>query len=133
MIIIAAALNLTNVEDAFSKTTNIIVSLIVFVVMSLSAAGLILADKKSRFSGQGAAAYFGSPLYFAEALIPSAVLLILGFINGSGEIIRASLAGIALGVIPFVCTTPIKRISDFYEITGLIFGIIAALIVFVAA
>lgn len=133
MVMIAAALILTNVEEAFGKTSNLIVALIVFVVMSLSAVGLILADKKSRFSGQGPAAYFGSPLYFAEALIPPAVLFILGLINGNGEIIRASLAGGAIGVIPFLCTTPIKRISDFYEITGLIFGIIAALIVFVAA
>ena len=133
MVIIAAALLLTNVEDAFGKTSNIIVALIVLVVMSLSAVGLILADKKSRFSGQGPAAYFGSPLYFFEALIPPAVLFILGLINGNGEIIRASLAGGALGIIPFLCTTPIKRISDFYEITGLVFGIIAALIVFVAA
>jgi hypothetical protein len=34
--------------------------------------------------------------------------------------------------VPFGCVIPIKRISDFYEITGLIFGIAAALIVLVA-
>ena len=48
------------------------------------------------------------------------------------EIVMASLSGIALGIVPFGCVIPIKRISDFYEITGLIFGIAAALIVLVA-
>ena len=93
---------------------------------------LILADKKSRFSGQGASAYFGSPIYFIEALLPPVVLLIMGLIHGNAEIIKASSAGIALGIIPFGCIMPIKRISDFYEITGMIFGIAAALIVLIA-
>ena len=113
--------------------SGLIVALIIFVVMSISAVALVLADKKSRFSGQGPAAYFASPMYFIEALIPSSVILILGIINGNSEIIRASLAGIATGVLPFVCAVPIKRISDYYEITGLVFGGIAAIIIFVFA
>ena len=133
MVIAAVCLNLTNVETSLDNTTNLIISLIVFVIMSLSAVALILADKKSRFSGQGAAAYFASPMYFVEALVPSAVLLVLGIINENPELVRVSLAGCALGTVPFLCTVPIKRISDYYEITGLIFGIISAMIVFVAA
>ena len=132
MILVAAALNLTNVENTLKEDANPVAALIVFVVMSLSAVSLILADKKSRFSGQGASAYFGSPAYFLEALFPSAVLLILSLIQENTELMRMSLAGLALGIIPFVCVTPIKRISDFYEITGLIFGIAAALIVLIA-
>jgi len=133
MIIVAASLNLTNVESRLTDVSRLIVALIIFVVMSISAVALVLADKKSRFSGQGPAAYFASPMYFIEALIPSSVILILGLINGNSEIIRASLAGIATGVLPFVCAVPIKRISDYYEITGLVFGGIAAIIIFVFA
>ena len=71
-------------------------------------------------------------MYFIEALLPSVVLLILGVIHGTEDLIRVSLAGVALGIIPFGCVIPIKRISDFYEITGLIFGLAAALIVLIA-
>ena len=131
MIILAVSLNLTDVESKSGDTTRLIVALLVFVIMSISAVALVLADKKSRFSGQGAAAYFASPMYFLEALIPPVVLLILGLINWNLEIIRASAAGIALGTLPFICTIPIKRISDYYEITGLVFGLTSALIIFV--
>ena len=132
MILAAASLNLTNVENILKNDSNPVAALIVFVIMSISAVALILADKKSRFSGQGASAYFGSPIYFIEALLPAAVLLVMGLIHENGELIKASSAGIALGIIPFGCVIPIKRISDFYEITGLIFGLAAALIVLIA-
>ena len=46
---------------------------------------------------------------------------------------RELMAGVALGILPFCCVMPIKRISDFYEITGLIFGLSAAFIVLAAA
>ena len=133
MTVTAILLNYTNIEDAFADSKNLIAALLVFVVMSFSAVGLVLADKKSRFSGQGPAAYFGSPVYYFEALLPSTVLLILGLINGNDAIIRASFAGGVIGILPFVCTTPIKRISDFYEISGMVFGLVAALVVFVGA
>ena len=133
MVIVAVALNLTNVEKSFKNTENLVAALLVFVVMSISAVGLILADKKSRFSGQGPAAYFASPMYFAEALLPPLVVLILSLINRNTDLVWSSLTGIALGTLPFLCASPIRRISDFYEITGLFFGIVAALIVFVGA
>ena len=132
MIIAGTALNITNVESVIKDNPNLIITLIVLVFMSISALALILADKKSRASGQGAAAYFASPAYFVEALFPPLVMLIFGAIHGSSEIVSASVTGCALGVLPFLCAVPIKRISDYYEITGLIFGIVAALIVFVA-
>lgn len=132
LIIAGSTLNLTNVERTLKKDADPVAAIIVFVVMSLSAVALIFADKKSRFSGMGPTAYFGSPIYFVEALIPSVVLFILGLIQGNGELMKASFAGILIGVLPFGCVTPIKRISDFYEVTGLIFGIVAALIVLVA-
>ena len=133
MIMVAVTLNLTNVEKVFSNNLNLIIALIVFIVMSLSAVGLIFADKKSRFSGQGSTAYFASPMYFFEALIPPVVLLILGIINGDFHLVLSSFAGCALGTIPFLCATPIKRVSDYYEISGLVFGLVSALIVFVGA
>lgn len=132
MILAGAALNLTNIEKALKDDINPIAALIVFVIMSLSAVALIFADKKSRFSGMGPSAYFGSVMYFIEALIPPVVMLVMGLIQKNEEIVMASLSGIALGIVPFGCVIPIKRISDFYEITGLIFGIAAALIVLVA-
>ncbi len=133
MVIVAASLNLTNVEKSFKDTGNLVAALAVFVVMSLAAVGLILADKKSRFSGQGPTAYFASPMYFFEALLPPLVILIIALINRATDLVWASLTGLALGTLPFICATPIKRISDFYEITGLVFGLVAALIVFVGA
>ncbi|MBR2597438.1 MAG: hypothetical protein IKE09_02685 [Clostridiales bacterium] len=132
MILAGAALNLTNIEKALKDDINPIAALIVFVIMSLSAVALIFADKKSRFSGMGPSAYFGSVMCFIEALIPPVVMLVMGLIQKNEEIVMASLSGIALGIVPFGCVIPIKRISDFYEITGLIFGIAAALIVLVA-
>lgn len=132
MIIIASVLDLTNIERTLKTKADPVAALLVFVIMSLSAVALIYADKKSRFSGQGPTAYFGSPVYFAEVLIPSATLMTLGLIQGNTDLVKASFSGILIGVIPFLCVTPIKRISDFYEITGLIFGIVAALIVLVA-
>ena len=72
-------------------------------------------------------------MYFIEALIPSVVLLVLGIIQGNSDVITASWGGVALGTLPFLCVVPIKRISDYYEITGLIFGLVGALIVFAAA
>ncbi len=132
MILVALGLNLTNVGNKIKESSNWIAALLVFVIMSLSAVALILADKKSRISGQGPAAYFGSPLYFLEALLPSAVLLVLGAINSDSGLIISSLAGLGIGILPFACVTPIKRISDFYEIEGFIFGIISALILLIA-
>ncbi|MBQ1246503.1 MAG: hypothetical protein IIX95_00535, partial [Clostridiales bacterium] len=132
MILAGAALNLTNVEITLKDDINPIAALIVFVLMSLSAVALIFADKKSRFSGQGPSAYFGSPMYFVEVLIPPVVMLIMGLIQKNEEIVRASLAGVILGIVPFGCVIPIKRVSDFYEITGLLFGIAAGLIVLIA-
>ena len=133
IIIISITLILTNVEKTFTNTTNLIIALVVFIVMSISAVGLIFADKKSRFSGQGSTAYFASPMYFFEALMPPVVLLVLGLINDDFGLIASSLGGCALGILPFVCATPIKRISDYYEISGLVFGLVAALIVFAGA
>lgn len=133
LILVGIGLNVTNVVTSVKDVPNMVATLLAFIVMSLSAVSLILADKKSRFSGQGAAAYFGSPMYFFEALLPSAVLLILGLIHGNNEIVSASVSGLALGTLPFICVIPIKRISDYYEITGLIFGLVASLIVFVSA
>ena len=132
MVISGTALNVTNVESALKDNPNLIITLVVFVIMSISAVALILADKKSRISGQGAAAYFASPAYYIEALFPPLVLLILSAIQGNTEIMKASFSGCALGILPFLCAVPIKRISDYYEITGLVFGIVAALIVFTA-
>ena len=132
MIIFGAALNFTNVEKSFSDSTNWISVLIVFVVMSMSAVALILSDKKSRAAGYGATAFFASPAYFVEAFVPSLALLIVSAIQGNGELVWASAAGIVLTVLPCICAIPIKRISDYYEVSSLIFGIVAGVVLFVA-
>ena len=129
MVITGTALNVTNIEKAFSNSTN---SLIVFIVMSLSAVALILSDKKSKASGQGRTAYFASPAYFIESLVPSAVLLVIGMMQGNKELAVYSAVGVGISVLPCVCAIPIKRISDYYEVSGLVFGIIAGIIVFLA-
>jgi hypothetical protein len=132
MVITGTALNVTNIEKAFSNSTNWVNALIVFIVMSLSAVALILSDKKSKASGQGRTAYFASPAYFIESLVPSAVLLVIGMMQGNKELAVYSAVGIGISVLPCVCAIPIKRISDYYEVSGLVFGIIAGIIVFLA-
>jgi len=132
MVITGTALNVTNIEKAFSNSTNWVNALIVFIVMSLSAVALILSDKKSKASGQGRTAYFASPAYFIESLVPSAVLLVIGMMQGNKELAVYSAVGVGISVLPCVCAIPIKRISDYYEVSGLVFGIIAGIIVFLA-
>jgi len=132
MVIAGTVLNITNVEKAFANSANWINALIVFVVMSLSAVALILADKKSKASGQGRTAYFASPAYFIESLVPSLVLAVVGTIEGNPELFKYSLVGFGISALPCVCAIPIKRISDYYEVSGLVFGIIAGIVVFLA-
>lgn len=132
MIVFGTALNLMNVEKKFGTTDNIIEALIVFVVMSLSAVALILSDKKSRAARLGRTAFFASPAYFIEVLIPPVVLLIMGIIQSNPELITSSIVGITLTVLPLVCALPLKRLSDYYELTGLVFGIVAGVIMFIA-
>lgn len=132
MVVAGTFLNITNVEKAFADSANWVNALIVFVVMSLSAVALILADKKSKASGQGRTAYFASPAYFIESLVPSVALAVIGIIEGNPELVKYSLVGFGLSVLPCVCAIPIKRISDYYEVSGLVFGIIAGIVVFLA-
>ena len=132
MVIVGTSLNLTNIEKAFKDSANWVNALIVFIVMSLSAVALILSDKKSKASGQGRTAYFASPAYFIESLVPSAVLLAIGLMQGNKELAVYSAVGVGISVLPCVCAIPIKRISDYYEVSGLVFGIIAGIVVFLA-
>ena len=99
--------------------------------MSLSAVALILSDKKSRASGQGRSAYFASPIYFIEVLFPSAALLVFAVLRGNGVLMDSAVTGLGLSILPVVCAIPIKRVSDYYEVSGLVFGVIASLIVFI--
>lgn len=132
MVITGTALNVTNIEKAFTNSTNWVNALVVFIVMSLSAVALILSDKKSKASGQGRTAYFASPAYFIESLVPSTVLLVISLMQGNKELALYSMVGLGLSVLPCVCAIPIKRISDYYEVSGLVFGIIAGIVVFLA-
>ena len=132
MVIVGTSLNLTNIEKAFRNSANWVNALIVFIVMSLSAVALILSDKKSKASGQGRTAYFASPAYFIESLVPSAVLLAISLMQGNKDLAVYSAVGVGISVLPCVCAIPIKRISDYYEVSGLVFGIIAGIVVFLA-
>lgn len=132
MVIVGTSLNLTNIEKSFKNSANWVNALIVFIVMSLSAVALILSDKKSKASGQGRTAYFASPAYFIESLVPSAVLLAISLMQGNKDLAVYSAVGVGISVLPCVCAIPIKRISDYYEVSGLVFGIIAGIVVFLA-
>ena len=132
MVIVGTSLNLTNIEKAFKNSANWVNALVVFIVMSLSAVALILSDKKSKASGQGRTAYFASPAYFIESLVPSAVLLAISLMQGNKDLAVYSAVGVGISVLPCVCAIPIKRISDYYEVSGLVFGIIAGIVVFLA-
>ena len=131
MIVLGTALNLSRAELEIKDTTNLINALVIFVIMSLSAVALILSDKKSRASGQGRSAYFARPIYFIEVLFPAAALLVFAVIRGNGVLMDSALTGIGLSIVPVVCAIPIKRVSDYYEVSGLVFGVIAALIIFI--
>lgn len=131
MIVLGTALNFSRAELEFQNSSNWIKALIIFVVMSLSAVALILSDKKSRASGQGRSAYFASPIYFIEVLFPSAALLVFAVLRGNGVLMDSAVTGLGLSILPVVCAIPIKRVSDYYEVSGLVFGVIASLIVFI--
>ena len=107
-------------------------ALIVFVVSSLSAFVLARADRKSRFAGEGPAAYFGNPAYFIETILPSLALLAVSvFRTNIPDLCYTSLA-LACGVIPYAAAVTVKRFSDFFEAAGVVYGILMGILVYVA-
>ena len=125
-------LTFTDISGIEQDPIKLAVSLIVFVVSSLSALALARADRKSKFIGEGPASYFGNPVYFIETIIPAGALLVISILRGSGsEICFASMA-LACGMIPYASAVIIKRFSDFFEAAGVVYGTLMAILVYIA-
>ncbi len=107
-------------------------SLIVFVVSSLSAFVLARADRKSRFAGEGPASYFGNPAYFLETMIPPVALLVVSVMRANSSDICYSSLALACGLIPYCAAVTIKRYSDFFEMSGAVYGILMGILVYIA-
>lgn len=122
----------TDISGIDQGTVKLAAAMIVFVVSSLSAYVLAKADRKSRFVGEGPASYFGDPVYFIETMIPPAAFLVISITGANGfGICYASLA-LACGLIPFAAAVTIKRVSDFFEATGVTYGILMGILVYIA-
>lgn len=122
----------TDITAIEQDSTKLAAALIVFIVSSLSALALARSDRKSRFVGEGPASYFGNPIYFIETIIPAGALLVISIMRGSGsEMCYASMA-LACGIVPFVSAVTIKRFSDFFEATGVVFGMLMGILVYIA-
>ena len=122
----------TDISGIDQGILKLAAALIVFIVSCLSAFALARADRKSRFAGEGPAAYFGNPAYFFETLIPPAALLVLSIMRvNSANICYASMA-LVCGLIPYVAAVTIKRFSDFFEAAGVVYGILMGILVYIA-
>ena len=56
----------------------------------------------------------------------------MAFVGRDFTLLRFSLAGIAICVLPYFAAQTIKRSSDYFEIAGAVHGILMALLVFTA-
>ena len=107
-------------------------SIMVLLLDSATISMLATVDKKSRFAGEGPGSYLGNPVYFIETMIPAAAGLVMAFVGKDFTLLRFSLAGIAICTLPYFAAESIKRSSDYFELAGVVHGIIMALLVYTA-
>ena len=133
-VLLAFAVTLLFSDITRRERTGSVLLLTVMVLLldSVTVSMLAIIDKKSRFAGEGSGSYLGNPIYFIETLIPAIAGLVMSFIVKDFTLLRFSLAGIAVASLPYFASQPIKRASDYVELTGAVHGIIMALLVFAA-
>ena len=132
MLVLGVILVYTDVSGIGKTGLKLIVSLVVFIVSCLSGYVLSMADRKSRSVGEGPASYFGNGGYFFETLIPALALLAVSVIRSNGSDMCYALSALACGVIPFAAAVTVKRISDFFESAGFVYGTLMAILVYTA-
>lgn len=132
MLVLGVTLVCTDVSGIEKSAVKLGVSLFVFVISCLTGYVLSRADRKSRFVGEGPASYFGNPAYFFETLIPALALLAVSVIRSNGSNMCYALSALACGVIPFAAAVTVKRISDFFESAGFVYGTLMAILVYTA-
>ena len=84
------------------------------------------------FAGEGPAAYFGSPVYFIETIIPATAFLVISIMRANGTNICYASMALACGVIPFAAAVTVKRFSDLFEAAGFAYGTLMAILVYIA-
>ncbi|MBO4449578.1 MAG: hypothetical protein J5777_03245 [Clostridiales bacterium] len=132
LLVLGVVVVYTDISGIRQDSMKLAATLIVFIVSCLSGYVLARADRKSRYAGEGPAAYFGNPAYFIETLIPAAALLVISIMRGNGMNICYASMALACGVLPFVAAVTIKRFSDFFEATGFVYGTLMAILVYIA-
>ena len=131
-LVAGVVLVFTDISGIGQDTIKLAAALIVFIVTSLSAFALARADRKSRFAGEGPAAYFGNPVYFFETIIPPLALLVISILRANGTGICYASMALACGIIPFAAAVTIKRFSDFFEAAGVVCGLLMGILVYIA-
>ena len=132
MLVLGAALVYTDISGVEKGILKLGTAFVVFVVSCLSAFALARADRKSVFAGEGPAAYFGSPVYFIETIIPATAFLVISIMRANGTNICYASMALACGVIPFAAAVTVKRFSDLFEAAGFAYGTLMAILVYIA-
>lgn len=132
LLVVAVVLLFSDITYRERTTTNLMLSVMVLLLDSATISMLATVDKKSRFAGEGPGSYLGNPVYFIETLLPAIGGLVMAFVGRDFTLLRFSLAGIAICVLPYFAAQTIKRSSDYFEIAGAVHGILMALLVFTA-
>lgn len=110
-----------------TDTKRIVIAVTVFIADFLAVTLLGYIDKKSRAGGENGCSYFGNIFYMAELLIPPATALVISFMGMTD--IYVAMRGIIMVVAPFLCSYPVKRISDNVAFAGLVHAIVSALLI----
>ena len=93
----------------------------VFLLDFLLAFALGYIDKKSRAGGENGCSYYANPLYLPELLIPAGTALVISFM-GMGTTFTA-IRGLALVLVPYILSLPVKRISANVVFAGLVHAV----------
>jgi hypothetical protein len=93
----------------------------VFLLDFLLAFALGYVDKKSRAGGENGCSYYANPLYLPELLIPAGTALVISFM-GMGTTFTA-IRGLALVLVPYILSLPVKRISANVVFAGLVHAV----------
>ena len=132
LLVLTALLVFTDIAEESKPTHAWLSSGAILLLNTFTVYALAAVDKKSRFSGEGAASYFGNPLYLLDTMLPSAAGIIAALALGEKAFLTVSLTGLAIASLPYLASQTIKRSSDFCLLAGIVHGIISAMLVFLA-
>ena len=132
LLVLGVILVYSDVSGIGQNTVKLAVSFVVFAVSCFSGIILSRADRKSRSVGEGPASYFGNRWFFLETLIPALAFMAVSIVRGNISNVCYALLALACAALPFAAAVTVKRISDFFESAGFVFGTLMAFLVYIA-